>query len=54
MNYLEWLQTNWVDILTAVSFIISGASIITKFTKNTLDDKIVGKILNLLALVPKK
>jgi hypothetical protein len=51
---MEWLQANWFDVVTAASFIISGASIITKFTKNTMDDKVVGKILSFLALVPKK
>jgi len=51
---MEWLQLHWFDVLTAASFIVSGASVITKLTPNTMDDKIVGKILSFLALIPKR
>lgn len=51
---MEWMQLHWLDVVTAASFIVTGASIITKFTKNTLDDKIIGKIVKFLALLPKK
>lgn len=53
MEALQFLQNNWFEIVTAITYVVTGASIITKFTKNTWDDKIVGKILNFLALVPK-
>lgn len=51
---MEWLKTNWVDVVTVITYIVTAASIITKFTKNTYDDKMIGKLLNFLALIPRK
>jgi Co/Zn/Cd efflux system component len=51
---MEFLKANWVDVLNIVCYIVTAASIITKFTKNTWDDAIISKILRILALVPKK
>lgn len=54
MVVLEFIKTNWVDILTIVTYIVTAASVITKLTPNTWDDNIVAKIMSFLALVPKK
>ncbi len=51
---MNWLTENWMDVVNVVAYVIAAASIVTKFTANKLDDKIVGKILNFLALIPKK
>lgn len=51
---MEFLRLHWFDLLTAVTYIVTAASIITKFTKTESDDHIVAKILNFLAMVPKK
>ena len=51
---ISFVTTNWQEILLAVTSIVTGASIIVKFTPNTTDDKIVGKILNILSLAKKR
>ena len=49
---MEWIQTNWGQIITIVTYVLSAATVITAMTKSKSDDKVVGfikKILNVLA-----
>lgn len=50
---MDWFLANWKDLLLAFTSIVTAASIISKFTKNVLDDKIVNAILRFLAMIPK-
>jgi hypothetical protein len=46
---INYLQTNWKDILLIVESIIVTASLIVKLTPSQKDDKIVGKLQKILA-----
>ncbi len=51
---MDWITTNWATILQIVTGIVTVASIIVKLTPSTKDDAIVAKIMQFLALTPKK
>jgi hypothetical protein len=38
MEVLNWFQTNWTDITTAIAYIIAIASIVVKLTPSIADD----------------
>lgn len=44
---------NWKDVLLAVTSVVTIFSVVAKFTKNTWDDSLSGKLLRLLSLAPK-
>lgn len=50
MEYVQWVQTHWDDVLLAATSMITVASIIVKYTPNEYDDKIVMKIMSFLSL----
>lgn len=50
MEYVQWVQTHWDDVLLAATSLITVASIIVKYTPNEYDDKIVMKIMSFLSL----
>lgn len=49
---MEFLQSNWKDILDVVAYVVLAASIVARLTKNVYDDKIVNALLRLLSLAP--
>lgn len=54
---IEFIQQNWFEILSAVGFFISGASVIAKITKNETDNIWVAraqKVVDLLAMTTGK
>lgn len=53
---MEFITTNWKDILLVLTSIVTAASIIVKFTPSKKDDEVVGiirKIIETLS-IPKK
>ena len=44
---------NWGEVIQAVLMILGGASIIAKLTPTKWDDKIIGKLINLIGLAKK-
>jgi len=48
-----WITANWSDLLQTVLAILGAASLVAKFTPTTLDDKWIGKIINLAGLTKK-
>lgn len=51
---MEWVTAHWQDIWAAVSAVIVAAHLITELTPTQRDDKIIGKILNLLEVIGLK
>jgi hypothetical protein len=50
---MEFITTNWQDILLAVTSIVTAASIIVKITPTPKDDAVLAKViavLNVLAI----
>ena len=45
---MEWFTTHSVEIINAIAYIVTGASIIVKLTPTTLDDAIIGKVMTVL------
>ena len=54
MEYIQWVQAHWDDVLLAATSLITVASIIVKYTPNEHDDKIVMKIMNYLSLAKNR
>lgn len=52
-----WLASNWLTLLTAASFVISGASVavhmIAPLTESKFDDKLDGALSKLRGLLEK-
>ena len=44
MGIIAWFQTNWLEIVQVISYIIAGATVIVKFTPTLKDDEVLGKI----------
>lgn len=51
MSLLSYIQNNWTDILSGITMIIGGASVLVKLTPTTKDDEILGKIKNILSVI---
>ncbi|MDH4319963.1 MAG: hypothetical protein OEV73_00540 [Desulfobulbaceae bacterium] len=54
---IDWLLNHWQDILTAISGVVTAASIIVKLTPTPADDAALARVLrllDLLALNPKR
>ncbi|MGY5795182.1 hypothetical protein ACXHXM_34065 len=49
----EFVTTNWVAILAAVSGVIHAAQLITKLTPSTKDDEFVAKVEAALSVIGK-
>ena len=47
------MALDWTAIVTALLAILGGASVIAKMTPTTWDDKIIGKLINLIGLAKK-
>lgn len=45
-------SANWKDGLLIATSVVTIASIIAKYTKNTWDDKLVSNLLRILSLAP--
>ncbi len=58
MEAVEWIQTNWAEILKVIAYIIAAASIIVRLTPTQDDDAVLGKIIKFIskfiALNPEK
>jgi len=53
MNILNYISENWVEVLFAITAVISAASAIAALTPTPKDDLVIAKIrkfINLLAL----
>lgn len=48
---MEWLQTNYVNILALIGAVVGLASIIVKITPTQKDDRILAKIINVLQVL---
>lgn len=48
-DIINWLQTNWVNIATVISYLIAIASIIVKFTPTLKDDNVLLAIIKFLS-----
>ncbi len=46
---MEWIHSNWKDILAVIGGVVTVASIIVKLTPTQKDDNVLAKIINLLA-----
>ena len=51
---MNWLSENWDTIWMAFSSLVVAASLIVKLTPGDKDDKFVMKLMNFLAINPKK
>jgi len=51
-NFLEFMQTQWANIVTLLGLLLSGGVIIAKWTKTPKDDEWFAKLLNWLNLLP--
>ena len=54
---MEFLANNWFEIITALSMMVAGASVLAKFTPTPKDDAFFAKIkkfLDMIALNPKR
>ena len=45
---MEWITANLTDIIAIITGIITVASIIAKLTPTEIDNKVVGKILQVI------
>ncbi len=53
MDNVQWVKDHWLDIVNVLTYTVTAASIIVKYTANTIDDNIVTKLLKALSLAPK-
>jgi hypothetical protein len=49
MNILDWIKTNWEQVLAAYAALVTLASIITKLTPTLADDAFLLKITKFVA-----
>lgn len=52
MNFIDWIGTNWPQVITLVTVLLGGVGIIAKWTPTPKDDEWVAKILGWLNLLP--
>ena len=45
---MEWIATNWVNIMAVYGGIVALATAVVKVTPSTKDDEILGKIVKFL------
>lgn len=45
---MEWLQTNWADVVVTILAVLGAASAVAKLTPTQADDLVVQKILDLI------
>ena len=48
---IEYVQTNWEQILTIIATVVASASAVAALTPNTTDNKVIGSIRKLLDLL---
>ncbi len=46
---MEWIHTNWKDILAVIGGVVTVASIIVKLTPTQKDDAFLAKVIKVLA-----
>ena len=46
---VNWLQTNWKDVLAIIGGVVTVASIIVKLTPTQKDDAFLAKVIKVLA-----
>lgn len=46
---MEWIQTNWNDVLSIIGAVILIITIIVKFTSTDKDDTVWAKVLKVLS-----
>ena len=49
---MEWIANHWKEVLDVLAYVVLGASVVSKMTKNVWDDKIVAMLLRILSLAP--
>ena len=52
METIAWIQNHWFEILAAGGFIVSGASIVVKWTETKVDDEWLEKFKGPLCNIP--
>jgi len=50
---MEWIVLHWKEVVEIVLMALGVASLIAKLTPTKLDDKWIGKIINLIGLTKK-
>ena len=45
---MEWITTNLTEIIAIITGIVTVASIIAKLTPTEIDNKVIGKILQMI------
>ena len=45
---VEYIKTNWQDILAIIGGVVTIASVIVKLTPSQKDDSILGKVISVL------
>ena len=48
---MEWLLANYMTLITGLSMIIAGASVIVKLTPTAKDDAIIAKLQKVIELI---
>jgi hypothetical protein len=44
MQYLDWVQGNYVNVLTLLSLVVAVGEVVTRFTKTKHDDGFVQRV----------
>jgi len=52
-NFVEWMQSNWAQLLTSIGLFIGFLGGIAKFTPTPKDDAWVARLLGWFNLLPK-
>ena len=45
---MDWLLTNWVDVVQVITYVGAIASIVVRITPTTVDNAILDKVIGLL------
>lgn len=48
---MEWITAHWKDILAIIGAVVTAASLIVKITPTQKDDKVLAKIIKILAVL---
>lgn len=46
---MEWIKTNWWDLLAVLGSVVSAATVIVKLTPTQKDDAVLAKIIKVLS-----